>query len=264
MCHSCTDISDTVSVNNTVPKNYTLESGAETLISSEDLPYVIDNGYYWILATNRTLDNGVWRDCNATSSPTSSNDVGVGPNGTLWGTEEGTEANIYYPDSCIWVFNYTSAMPFREFLDNMIDGDALQYYAVPTAITGDLWLQNLYRNGTANMSTTDAFMEGLTISMTENIRTRGETPSTGYATGTPLASKTCIRVRWEWFALPIALWLLTVGFLVVLLLKSAFQSDSRLWWQKGTWNKSYIKAAVSDVSEVRFAPTLGSAQQSTL
>lgn len=318
MCHSCTDISDTVSANTTtIPRNYTLESGAwvgrevltstvladyddslfafealmlnypercmdgaelkssasdctpedpfavrctldpcvqtyaanvtesvysETLLSSENLPYVMDNGFYWILATNRTLDNGTWRSCNASTTPTPSNTVGIGANGTIpTGTKQAAEAQLYYPDSCVWVFNFTSAISHREFLSNTLTDTELSYYAIPTAIVGELWLQNLYRNGSANASTVDDFMQGLTMSMTANMRSRGDTPSSGWATGTPLASKTCIRVRWAWFALPAALWVLAVGFVAMLLAQSTFGAGSRrAWWQQRTWKSSVL------------------------
>ncbi|EKG16900.1 hypothetical protein MPH_05881 [Macrophomina phaseolina MS6] len=319
MCHSCTDISDTVSVNDTkVPVNYTLESGSwvgrellasvlaqtsksyeplfdfealmlnypdnctadgegirpadcipvdpfavhcslrpclqtyganvtesvytEELISSEELPFILDNGKYWVLGTDKTLENGAWSDCNATTHPTAANTLGIGPNGTLGGTRtsEGGNVTLYYPDPCFWAFNYSAAVPLREFLYGMFDGNQLAYYAVPTAIVGDLWLQNLYQNGSATMSTVDAYMTGFMNSLTANIRTRGETPSSGYVAGTPLASKTCIRVRWAWFALPSALWLLTVAFLAVLLLQSRFKAHGALSWQQDGWKSSIL------------------------
>lgn len=222
--------------------NVTENVYAESLVSSTPLPYVIDNGWWWILAANRTLVDGAWRDCNASTAPTSTNTVGITENGTVYHGGEAQAAGgvTYYPDACVWVFNYTAALPLGDFLYDMFEGSNVQFYASPSALVSELWLENLYRNGSASLATVDAFMDGLATSMTANVRTRGETASGGYAQGTPLVSRTCIRVRWAWFALPTALWVLAVGFLAALLLRSAFRSEGRLWWQQGTWKSSVL------------------------
>lgn len=221
--------------------NVTENVYAETPVSSTPLPYVIDNGWWWILAANRTLVDGAWRDCNASTAPTSTNTVGITENGAVYhGEGQAADGVTYYPDACVWVFNYTAALPLGDFLYDMFEGSNVQFYASPSALVGELWLENLYRNGSATLDTVDAFMDGVATSMTANVRTRGETASSGYAQGTPLVSRTCIRARWAWFALPGALWVLAVGFLVALLLRSAFRSEGRLWWQQGTWKSSVL------------------------
>ncbi|KKY15672.1 hypothetical protein UCDDS831_g07515 [Diplodia seriata] len=301
MCYSCSDISDTVSVNDTeTPTNFTLPSGiwagqtvltatgtgadtnyndtlfdfealmlnyasnchatgdqasptddcsypqtpfavrcslhpclrtyganvtgsvyTETLVSSTNLPHSRSetNGYMWSLATEPVLQAGVWRSCNATTSPTSANVFAVDPTtNTLVPSQSraSTDNLTYYPEACIWAYNFGAALSLQEYLSNMLSGNTLQFYATPTALVGDLWLENLYRNGTADAASVRAYMDGLTDSMSANMRARGDTPPAGYAAGTPLVAKTCVRVRWAWLALPAALAALALGFLAAL------------------------------------------------
>ncbi|KAL1644250.1 hypothetical protein SLS58_004530 [Diplodia intermedia] len=195
----------------------------ETLVSSTNLPASRSetNGYMWSLATEPVLQAGVWRSCNTTSSPTSSNVFAVEPtNNTLVPSQSrGSTDNLtYYPDACIWAYNFGAALSLQEYLGDMFAGNALQFYATPAALVGDLWLQNLYRNGTADAASVRAYMDGLAASVTANMRARGDdnTRRAGHAAGTPLVARTCVRVRWAWLALPAALAALALGFLAAL------------------------------------------------
>lgn len=221
--------------------NVTQSTYNETLISSTNLPqsFSSTNAYMWSLATDSVLQNGTWRSCNASTSPSSTNTVAVETtNKTLL---EGKATDVsYYPDTCIWAYNHSAANPLRIFLANMFMDNMLQFTSTPAATEGDLWLENLYRNGTADIDSVNKYMDGLTTSLSANIRTRGDdTPGSSYAAGTPMVSKTCVRVRWGWIALPASLLALALGFLVALMVVVR-KREAEQGHRVGAWKSSAL------------------------
>lgn len=94
---------------------------------------------------------------------------------------------------------------------------------------GTPWLKNIYRNGTADWASINAFWDGLTNSITNVIRTRGDTPPSGYALGTTLGNQTCIRVQWAWLSLPATLLLLTIVLLSATIVQTRSSGHSMAW-----------------------------------
>lgn len=54
----------------------------------------------------------------------------------------------------------------------------------------------LYHNGTANVTTINQYIEGLTISPSAAIRATRDARGSSYVEGSVLVSQTCIRTHW--------------------------------------------------------------------
>ena len=80
----------------------------------------------------------------------------------------------------------------------------------PTIQSGPLWLQDLYANGTANLTSTTTVMQDFANAMTAAVRGRGEGAAAQVSVH---VSETCVRVEWPWLALDVALVGLTLIFL---------------------------------------------------
>lgn len=106
---------------------------------------------------------------------------------------------------------------------------------------GDIWLQNLYRNGTADLNSTRAYMQALAESITGVIRQYGVAENSVPFKGAMLLNRTCIRVQWAWLALPIALLLLTFLFFVGIMIQSQrHRHRSAAEGRRGAWKSSSL------------------------
>lgn len=92
-------------------------------------------------------------------------------------------------------------------------------------------MQTMWQNGSANLTTMDTYMKGIADSMTATVRMRGDTGPSAYAIGSVLVSETCINVRWGWLSWPITSVVLDIVFLILLIFRTARQTDSKtpLW-----------------------------------
>ena len=212
-----------------------------TVDADDDAPLndtVSDTGLDLVLmgkVTNRTMRNGTWQDCNATAAETELNSV--------WVT---TQQNVtkWYPADCLWgisadmLFQLQSSGSFPDFFDGslMLEMDETEIWSrtprYMNATMGSLWTQNLYKNGTADLSTVAKYMDDLTSSMNAVIRQRNPNVSTSSVYGTAYSTETCIRVQWAWLTLPASLLVLTIFFLV------ATAIHSRRWHK--TWKSSSL------------------------
>lgn len=207
--------------------NITLNEFRETEITSVlmELNYGRDHTY----VTNDTLRNGTWQACNPTSHVTDTNTVSVSNTrpGVLAGTEffannieNGT--TLWYPFDCTWRLGGPNGRAISSFLHSLFHKNNVTLNVMVPG--GDIWLQNLYKNGTANISTVNDYMKRLTSSMTASVRSHGDpapAPYTNYASGAVLENQTCIHVNWAWLALPASLVLCSIMFLVATITLSA-------------------------------------------
>ncbi|MCJ1466696.1 hypothetical protein MMC07_005316 [Pseudocyphellaria aurata] len=120
----------------------------------------------------------------------------------------------------------------REFLklnSSRIAGPSKLYSGIPNIIP---WQMGLFSNGTASLASANTYLEGLANAMTSVIRQRGDTPSTDFVHGTVYGLQTCIKVQWAWLALPSALIIFTIIFLLVTII------TTRSW--NMTWKSSTL------------------------
>ncbi|KAF2138636.1 uncharacterized protein K452DRAFT_256275 [Aplosporella prunicola CBS 121167] len=229
---------------NTYSANVSKSVYQEKVISSTPLGFGIgkNNAWNFSLATDSILRDGVWRSCNASSAPTESNNVAVDVNArTLqsYATFNGskiTDADIqWYPPECVWMVGHGFILAVNDFLLDLFDGESLSsMYGSANYTEGPVWLKRMYQDGKANLSSVNAFMEGLATEMTAQMRMHGDTPRAQWVQGKAMASQTCIRVRWAWISLPAALFCLTVLFLAFTMLRT------RMLQQLGYWKSSIV------------------------
>lgn len=216
-----------------------------------------DNAGY-TLATNKTLRNGTWQSCKPTAQNTTANTLRVNTTtmsviSRVQGTVEKVViskvdldfkpgATLWYPEDCVWWFRDDAMMQMWQFFFGLFDNKTLgfPFDAEGTEIaSGDLWLVNLYRNGNASMDTVNAFMDGLTWSLTAAMRqtpNSDDTPRerrTVY--GQTQVMQTCLTVRWVWLSLPASLLGLQLAFLVVIVVISG---SAEHW--RGDWKDSSL------------------------
>lgn len=224
----------------------------ERELSSVDL--VFSYGPLFSLATNMTLRNGTWQSCMPTVQNTTANTLRINTTtmsliSRMQGTvEKGVTsaldlkhinhgASLWYPDDCVWWLGVSAWSQMGVFLDGLFFNKTLVYD--PTTAQGDLWLVNLYRNGTASMDTVSAFMDGLAWSLTAAMRQTPNSDDTSRelrtAYGQAQMMQTCLTVRWMWLSLPASLLGLQLGFLVIIVVISG---SAKHW--RGDWKDSSL------------------------
>ncbi|CAN8099720.1 unnamed protein product [Discula destructiva] len=239
----------------TFAANVTNGTYHETEISSETLLWSYHAGY--TLARNKILRNGTWQPCETTSQNTSTNTFRINTTsmGLMSHVVNGVEysvsttnvpihnvsatASLWYPDECVWWFGDLPGEAVGSYLGNLFNNKTLDtpYWSRdPSSAQGDLWLQNLYRNGTANMDTVNAYIDGLVWSMTANMRqTSADRDELRAVNGHMQALEACLKVRWVWLSLPASLLGLEITFLAAI----AVLSRSKTHW-RGDWKGSSL------------------------
>lgn len=108
----------------------------------------------------------------------------------------------------------------QNFLDHLFNRKEMPLMYGPvdsTASYGEIWIKNLYRNGTADLDSVEAFTARLTRAMTAFMRLRGskENRKIGCVEGVAVQTKTCVQVQWGWIAFPVSLVAMTFAFLAM-------------------------------------------------
>jgi len=151
----------------------------------------------------------------------------------------------YYPSDCAFTMDSALPTPLESRLQTAFFGDDINTYAglktfvgamddnlLLNVTGGDLWWQNFFRNGTADLTHINTTLNRLTDSMTAVIRQRGDSQREYYFSGVTWTTQTCIRVQWEWLILPAALLVSAIAFFVTIALKTRR-------WQR-TWKSSSL------------------------
>lgn len=236
--------------------NITYAVYQEAELSSDNIVLTHDHAGH-TLATNETLRDGSWQSCTPTPQNTSANTLQINMTSmTLMSEVSGdgvrytaavvipdinTTAALWYPNDCVWRFGTNPADAISAFVivDDFFDNKTLTapYWSRdPSSARGDLWLVNLYRNGTATMDTVAAYMDGLAWSVTANLRQNSADPvQLRVASGQMQAAESCLAVRWAWLSLPAALLGLEVAFLAAIVVLTR---SSKHW--RGDWKDSSL------------------------
>lgn len=212
------------------------------------------------LATNMTLRNGTWQSCMPTTQNTTANTLRINTTtmslmsyvkeaveyGVLFDDVDlentNTGVSLWYPDDCVWLFGALPIFQMDSFLHLFFDNRSLgrSYWETSaSSVQGDLWLANLYRNGTASMDTVGAFMDGLTWSVTAATRQTSNSDDTPRdlrtVSGQTRMVQTCLTVRWVWLSLPASLLGLQLAFLVAIVVSCR---SAEHW--RGDWKDSSL------------------------
>ncbi|KAJ9611536.1 hypothetical protein H2200_004720 [Cladophialophora chaetospira] len=218
----------------------------EQKLSTTRVPFMgMNGGFYFSLAGEYPSFPGL--DCTPTNKIEGNNTVPTSllPNGVRYINDSvvaGAADTMWFNPACTYEFGLGSVEALTEYLGSSFfgwysDPYVLQEYAIgPSYTIGRAWLERLYANGTANVSSVSSFMDGLANTMTATMRQRGDAEKSVPATGTVLATTTCIRVRWAWLSLPAALLASTMVFFVAVMVRSrqntrtgAAQGGRRPW-----------------------------------
>ncbi|KAK8225842.1 hypothetical protein HDK90DRAFT_68222 [Phyllosticta capitalensis] len=187
----------------------------ETCLKSERLgPY----SHSAVLANKTTLRKGTWEDCKPSKEETRTNTFQyqkrTTDDYTTWNFT--LEEPLWYPPDCVWVFGYNANRTIRRFLYSQLEGSVSIAAKAAEPSSELLWMKNLWRNGTADMNTVHASMEGLALAMTSQMRQSPDpTEKLRFVTGTVYDSVTCVEVRWIWLLYPFIALFLTVIFLAL-------------------------------------------------
>ncbi|KAL1644183.1 hypothetical protein SLS58_004463 [Diplodia intermedia] len=213
----------------------------ETLmIQADERPFAFNCSLFPVIHNyGAKFKDSVYNETLLTSMRTDLNTVSVDSAGFASSLGYNTSNLVWYTADCVWSMEYSGANAIELFLRSLFLGDGFgenltnPWHNV-SLISGQPWMKLLYRDGTANMSSVNQYMNGLALSMSAAIRQYGDDSSTDYIRGTVMDSQTCIRVRWAWISLPATLLFLTMVFLVLTVLQTVKQR-----WQ-GTWKSSAI------------------------
>ncbi|KAK7696726.1 hypothetical protein SLS64_014274 [Diaporthe eres] len=149
-------------------------------------------------------------------------------------------ASLWYPDDCVWWFGRHAAEKMEEFLRDFFKDQILWLPAASknrSCVYGDLWVLNLFRNGTASMDTVGAFLDGLAWSMTAAMRQTSTSDDSlrRSVSGQTQVVQSCLAVRWVWLSLPASLLGLQLAFLVAIVVISG---SAEHW--RGDWKDSSL------------------------
>ncbi|KAI0970523.1 hypothetical protein F4678DRAFT_479936 [Xylaria arbuscula] len=188
----------------------------------------------WSYAVDTTLRHGQRVGCNPSSIPTTINTVPITRNRT--NPISSNEIVTWYPEDCVYLLGYTPALAINQFLSVLFDVNSLESNRASTSdLFGNYWLKTFYQEGTANISTANAYFGSLAATMTASMRQTGQGAVLADVVGSVLQSETCISIRWAWLTLPTVFVLATIGLLISTILSSTWQ---------GAWKCSSL-AAVS-------------------
>lgn len=215
------------------------------------------------LATDRTLRDGAWTDCNPTRDRTDDNTVevfalnkttSINPGAIPPGADTST---VWYPPDCVWYYGASGRAAAQRMLRDLLAGSDNKFEMIGgTVAQGPTWLQVLYHNATATPATVDAFVGGLALSMSAQIRARSaDPPGMRAARGEVWEEQTCIEVRWGF-----------IGFLALLLvLELVFCAATLVAWRVSGWRKGWKSSALpllyhglDEASEAGYADPEGS------
>lgn len=225
--------------------------------------YTLGDTSYFLLVTDVVLKNGKWQNCTAVDhhvdgyySPQQfGNDASSG-----CVADRCYKYDQYYPQDCIWFQSPLVSLAMKLTISEFFENQTVAYQSSPysdphngdgppASFQGQLWMQNLYNGGNANITTVENYMASLADTITATMRQTvvGEDPGVPLeiinevtlktdAYGTVLELQTCIRVHWPWLSLPASLLLLTYIFLAA----TAAQTPMRLLPE--AWKSSSLAA----------------------
>jgi hypothetical protein len=187
------------------------------------------------LIANRTLRNGVWKECEQMSEF----DLDIKPIYTGLNTLE------YYHKDCIWGFSRALAGQVSLYLAELFDNQTLRYgksevdpeywknhslgQNPPPQKIGPPHLRQMYTFGNFTEDTAESIMEGVSQAMTTVVRTYYSDGNETHTKGTMWITTTCIRIDWRWISFPAIMSALTGIFLALVIIENRGLEQDRLW-----------------------------------
>jgi hypothetical protein len=133
--------------------------------------------YIWLSVSDKVLRRGRWEECYASSTYTSSEPVPIS-NNSLWHDYGGIgnivpDDIVWYAEDCVWTIDKESVSALQSFLFDMFNDKNLSLVYDPDAPSyGQLWIEDLYDNGTRSIFTSETYAAQLARSLTVYTRLR--------------------------------------------------------------------------------------------
>lgn len=235
---------------NTYSANVTNGVLLEQVLDSQHMEFwsTRDTGTHSLLLVNRTIRSGKWHECTSSGEPSDEHDLSIEnwPNAPYPGQGRrrsypldqlsnrdssgggASKPTMWWPRDCVyWIADSTTEGLGRSLYDFI--GNETAFVDGPKRTKGNLWTLNLWAQGSATLETVQAAMDGLSRSITARLRQGdGTSNNVGPVVGTVWGNQTCVHVNWGWIALPAALLLLTVVFLVLTVI-STRSKKAQIW-----------------------------------
>ena len=200
----------------------------EHIVSMTLLPFTAELGFYTLAGDYPSLP-GI--DCypsqNSQGNKTvPTNSLAKGLRSVNYANKSNKSDTLWYDPSCTYAFSYGPTSGLKTSFQDLFFGSVSepQNITIPRGLAdqrvGNAWILSLYADGQANLSSATDYMDGLANSITATIREGGDASNSAPARGTALHSETCVGVNWGWLALPAALVLLTLVFIVMTVIQS--------------------------------------------
>ena len=201
----------------------------EIVHSTVRLPYETQMQYY-SLAGNYPSAAGI--DCSSSSAPDGdkTQPCSLAPSGRLvtnHSSKASEDLDIQYLNpACTYDFGGLPRLGLAASLDSLIIGPynaprrLLSVRGLSSQLVGDSWMNRLWANGTADLASVTRYMDGITASVTAALRAGGDPSNSNPVRGQILSNRTCVGVNWPWLAMPAALLLVALAFLVPVIWQS--------------------------------------------
>lgn len=136
------------------------------------------------------------------------------------------------------------------FLDQLLLNIWGDTSAQPITFIDDVWIVNLYNNGTASFLTVEAYAARLANSMTNYIRILPQKDQMlQFIHGQAFNSVTYIQVQLAWLSFPAGLLVLTISFLVLTIWRMKKQRHDQCNSEKGLSKSSSLAVSFVGLNE---------------
>jgi hypothetical protein len=192
----------------------------ETVISEVPLKYdALAPNSRWLHISPSVLRNGTRYPCTPSDTQTTEQSVAVF-NNTIWvdySKNKTSKALQWYAQDCVWSIDYATDDAFEnEFKRFFANQSVLLTASMNMAwlSSGEVWIKQLFNNGSASISTISEQVGQLARSMTAYNRKRPKAESVfDFAYGDVIKTETCVQVKWAWVSFPASLVAMTTLFL---------------------------------------------------
>jgi hypothetical protein len=182
----------------------------------------------WLHVSFRVLRNGSWHECTPSNAQTMEQPVSVYNNTVRYLDEERPENIQWYAEDCVWIIDHQTDIALRQELNNLYSDrvvsltGTLGRHGVRDMSTGDVWIKQIFHNGTASVFTISKQVAQMASSMTAYNRKNRINPPPNifrpaphlqFAYGDTIKVETCVQVRWPWISFPAGLVVLASLFL---------------------------------------------------
>jgi hypothetical protein len=237
----------------------------EEILSSERVHVSIEDPNrslsFWHLSTH-ALRQGTWFPCTSSRTRSPANPTEF-INGTIssyffkyrnidgnwslattnreliFGTEEelmNWGNRTFYPKDCVWEVEGEIAGTLTRHFGKIFDYASVHTtnYSNMSTYFGDPWMRRLYANGTANLTSVEAYASDIAESMSNYIRIWGDSGTPVLVNGQSYRTETCIKVEWKLGVFPASLVPLGFVFLALTIWRTKKQEIQQPPWRSSS------------------------------